>query len=86
MARCKECGQEVPDNKITFQQTSDTHVDILLDGQVVGDVWSELPNGCEPAYGKGTIQICGFNKKPQVWDCGRFRGKKDLCLDFKKVI
>ena len=83
MAKCEKCGQEVKENKITFQKVSDTMFNVLLDGQKVGDIWSELSSGSKSTNGEGTIQVCGFQKVSPVWGCGRFSKSKDKCIDFK---
>ena len=69
--------------KITFKQTSDTHVDILINGKLVGDIWSRLSDKSLSYSGEDSIQICGFVERSTVWDCGRFLNK-DMCLIFAK--
>lgn len=72
------------ENKITFEKVSDTKFNVLLDGEVVGDVWSKLTDGGTPHTGKGNIQICGFYRVSEVWGCSRYNKSKDMCLDFKR--
>ncbi len=85
MKKCEKCGQEVKEDKITFERVSDAMFTVLLDGKKVGDIWSELPSGSKSTHGDGTIQICGFKKSSQIWGCGRYKDSKDMCLDFKDL-
>jgi len=80
--KAKEEKSKKVENKITFKQTSETRVAILLDGNEVGDVWSQLSDGGKSYDGDGTIQICGFKRVSDIWSCGRYRNK-DMCVDFK---
>jgi len=76
-------------SRITFKQISKTEVRILLDGVVVGDIWSELEDGSNPyhhdeGHTDSMIQMCGFEKYHYTGNCGRHRGS-DLIATFKGI-
>lgn len=79
-------------SRVTFKLTSPTHVDILQDGKVIGQIWSYDPKqDCYPYEEdnnggqyteKNGIQICGFNNVSHIWDCHIFPNTKDMVVDF----
>jgi len=64
--------------KITFAQTSNKFVNILMNGEKVGDIWVE-----ESYSGENSIQICGIEKIDGPWGCGRINNSRDVCAIFK---
>ena len=62
-------------------------VNILLDGKVVGDIWSEDEDGTKPYSDNGSgdwIQMCGIIKTHKWKHCGRFENTGDLDARFKR--
>ena len=64
--------------KITFRLVSNERVDVLVDGVVVGNFFSDTP------YHVGSVQVCGFSKQSAVWSCASYEGTLDTCLTFSK--
>jgi hypothetical protein len=85
-------------SSITFELVHEKEIRVLRNGEEVGKIWSWIPKNDfreddmypysekEKDYvEKNGIQICGFSKFSTVWDnCGKFEGKKDVVLVFKK--
>jgi hypothetical protein len=70
---------------ITFSLKSDTCVNIIRDGDVIGQIWSDDCGSVPYPYAgvnvRNAIQICGFDRLSPEWGCGRF-GHKDIVATF----
>ena len=80
--------------RITFNKINETRVKILLDGEEVGDIWSQLGENSLPYTANNNeddlsmIQMCGFESSHNTGGCGRYNGcdlvakftaKKKIC-------
>lgn len=86
-------------SRITFKFIHEKRIDILRNSEKVGEIWSWIPSNDfhekamypysekERDYTeKNGIQICGFSEISSVWDCGKFKDKKDVVVTFKDNI
>ena len=74
--------------KISFELVSNTKVNIIRDGKLIGHMFSQgegdydlpFPGDKSNNIVLNSVQICGFNSLSEVWGCGVFQGTKDICL------
>jgi hypothetical protein len=72
---------------ITFELENKeaTSVKIMRHGKTIGRLWSQLSDGTLPYPHRKNIenvQLCGFDKMSEVWQCGPFSGHKDCVVTF----
>lgn len=85
---------QIKHTKIHFEYEGEKQTSVLIKrgDKTIGRVWSEQSNGGLPypsdatkTYCKNAIQICGFDKISEIWQCGPFKGKKDCVVSFLPI-
>lgn len=88
------CGR----NLMSFKFINDKQIDILRNGQKVGEIWSWKPSNhefnedtlpydemIENYRSKNGVQICGFDSISELWSCGIFPDSKDIVVTFSEL-
>lgn len=74
-----------------FEKGQTTSVLVKRGEDIIGRVSAQngdllpFPHDKTKTYCKNSIQICGFDKISQVWQCGPFQGHKDCVVTFQPL-
>jgi hypothetical protein len=88
-----ETTKESKKTNITFEYENKEQTSILVkrENKTIGRIWSKNNSGDTPYpnnnnhNSENSVQICGFDKMSEIWQCGPFTGKKDCVIHFRPL-